>query len=55
MIKHKAEKAVKCLEEIQHLMSKTRSPYSGLTKQEAIEKMRKIRERLWGKKLVAHS
>lgn len=55
MTKHNAERAKKHLEKIQQLMSKTHSPYAGLSKQEAIEKMRKIREKLWREKIAVRS
>ena len=53
MKKGKAKEAIKHIERIQQLMSKTRSRYAGLTKQEAIEKMRKVREKLWEEKFAA--
>ena len=52
MTKRKAEEAIKHLEKIQQLMSKTCSPYAGLSKQEAIDKMRKVREKLWEEKFA---
>lgn len=54
MTKLKAQEAIKHLERIQQLMAKTSSPYAGLTKQDAIEKMRKVREKLWEEKFAPH-
>jgi len=55
MIKHKAEKAVKHLEKIRQLMSKVRSPYKGMSKQQIIDEIRKTRQKLWDEKIAAHS
>ena len=43
------------LERIRQIMSKAHSPYRGMTKQEAINEIRKTREKLWEEKLAAHS
>lgn len=40
------------LERIRALMAKRRSPYTGLTKDQAIERMRKIRAELWEEKFA---
>jgi hypothetical protein len=40
---------------IRQLMSKVRSPYRGMTKQEIIDQIRKTREKLWEEKLATHS
>ena len=48
----RAKEAKKHLDRVRELMSKTRSPYEGMTKDEAIEAMRKIREQLWEEKLA---
>lgn len=49
------EKSKKRLNKIRQLMSRVRSPYEGMSKQEMIDSIRKTRERLWEEKLVAHS
>jgi hypothetical protein len=53
MKKPNIEKAKKHLAKIRELMSQAPSPFAGMTKDEAIEKMRKIREALWEEKLAA--
>jgi len=55
MTKRNAQKALKHIEKIQQLMSKVHSPYAGLTKQQAIDKMRKIRTKLWEEKFAPRS
>ena len=40
---------------IRELMSKVKSPYQGMSKQEIINQIRKNREKLWGEKFVARS
>jgi len=42
-------------EKIRQLMSKVRSPYRGMSKQEIIDQIRKTREKLWEEKLAAHT
>ena len=49
------QRAKKRIEKIRQLMSKVRSPYRGMTKQEIIDEIRKTREKLWEEKLVARS
>ena len=51
-MERKAKEALKHLNRIRELMSKRRSPYEGMTKDEAIEAMRKVREQLWEEKLA---
>ena len=53
MMKNKAKEIQKRLDRIRKLMSQRPSPYEGLTKNEAIEAMRKVREQLWEEKLAA--
>ncbi|MFZ2356795.1 MAG: hypothetical protein WAW67_03105 [Candidatus Omnitrophota bacterium] len=36
-------------------VSKKRNPLAGMTKQEAIEAIRKVREKLWEEKFAAHT
>jgi len=43
------------IEKIRQLMSKARSPYRGMTKQEMIDEIRKTREKLWEAKLATRS
>ena len=52
-MKTNSRQAKRCLEEIRQLVSKTRSPFVGMSKEEAIEEMRKVREKLWEEKLAA--
>lgn len=54
-MKKEAIEAKKGFEKIRQLMSKVRSPYRGMTKQEIIDQIRKTREKLWGEKLAARS
>ena len=51
-MKHKTTKAQRHLNRIRQLMSQRPSPYAGMTKDQAIEAMRKIREQLWEEKLA---
>ena len=53
MDKHVTD-AMKRLKRIRDLMSKQRSPYEGMTKDQAIDAMRKVREQLWEEKLAHH-
>lgn len=54
MKKVNIKKAKAHLERIRQLMSKVRSPYQGMTKQQIIDEIRKTRERLWEEKLAGH-
>jgi hypothetical protein len=54
MIKSNIKKSKMRLEKIKQLMSKARSPYKGKNKQEIINEIRKIREKLWETKLASH-
>lgn len=53
MARPNVKEAKKHLDRIREIMSQSRSPFVGMTKDEAIEKMRKIREELWEEKLAA--
>lgn len=53
MTKTKIEKAKKHLAKIREIVSQTRSPFEGMTKEEAIEKMRKTRDKLWEEKIAS--
>lgn len=55
MIKSNIRKAKKHIERIRQLMSKVHSPYTGMSKQEIINEIRKTREKLWGYKLAGYS
>ncbi|MGR3177007.1 MAG: hypothetical protein ACUZ8E_02995 [Candidatus Anammoxibacter sp.] len=47
------KKEKKHLARIREIVSQTRSPFEGMTKEEAIEKMRETREKLWEEKLAS--
>jgi flagellin-specific chaperone FliS len=49
------KKAMERINKIRQLMSKVRSPYRGMSKQEIIDVVRKTREKLWEEKLATHS
>lgn len=49
------KKAKMRLERIRQLMSRVRSPYQGMTKQQIIDQIRKTREKLWEEKFATHS
>jgi hypothetical protein len=55
MTKANIKKAERHLAKIREIVSQTRSPFAGMSKDEAIEKMRKVREELWEKKLASRS
>jgi hypothetical protein len=52
-MKSKAKTIRHHVEKIRKLMSQRPSPYAGMTKDEAIEAMRHVREQLWEEKLAA--
>jgi len=45
-------KSLQQLEKIRRLMSKARSPYKNMTKQQIIDEIRKNRQKLWEEKLA---
>ncbi len=47
------KEAKKHFNKIRELVSQRPSPFEGMTKDEAIEEIRKVREKLWEKKLAA--
>ncbi len=53
MKKRNIKEAKKHLAKIREIVSQSHSPFAGMSKDEAIEKMRKIREELWEEKLAA--
>ena len=55
MKKRNIKKAKKHLAKIRELVAQSRSPFEGMTKEEAIEEMRKVREKLWEEKLATRS
>ncbi len=55
MTKTNIKQAKKHLAKIREIVSQTRSPFAGMSKDEAIEKIRKVREKLWEEKLAARS
>jgi hypothetical protein len=53
MAKPDVKKAKKHLKKLRELVSKRKHPFSDMTEDEIIEALRKTREELWEKKLVA--
>ena len=53
--KTRIERAKKHLDRIRELVAQKPSPFEGMTKDEAIEEIRKVREKLWEKKLVTRT
>jgi hypothetical protein len=51
----KAKEAKKLLEELRQSIAKKPNPFSGMTKEQVIEHMRKTREELWEEKLAART
>jgi len=49
------KEAKKLWKELRESISKRPSPFAGMTKQEAIEAIRKVREKLWEEKLATRS
>lgn len=47
------KQAKKHLKRIRELVAQRPSPFAGMTEEEAIEEMRKVREELWEKKIAA--
>lgn len=52
-MKTKKKMAKKLLEELRQSIAKKPSPFAGMTKEQVIEHLRKIREELWEEKLAA--
>jgi len=48
----KAKLAKKLWSELRESVSKKHNPFAGMTKQQAIEEIRKTREKLWEEKLA---
>jgi len=51
----KIAQATKHLKKIRELVSQRPSPFAGMTKDEAIEEIRKVRDKLWEKKFATRS
>ena len=49
------KEAEKHLRKIRQLVAQGRSPFEGMTEQQAIEKMRRVREKLWEEKFAART
>lgn len=49
------KEAKKLLKELRRNIAKRPSPFTGMSEEEVIEHLRKTREKLWEKKLAAHS
>ena len=54
-IQSRIEQAGKHLNKIRKNVSQRPSPFEGMTKDEAIEAIRKVREKLWEKKIASGS
>jgi len=48
----KAKEAMKLLKELRQSIAKKPNPFTGMTKEQVIKHMRKIREKLWEEKLA---
>lgn len=48
----KSTQIKKSFERIRQIMSKTKNPYKGMSKQEIINQIRKNREKIWEEKLA---
>lgn len=55
MTKTNLKQAKKHLAKIREVVSQTRSPFAGMSKDEAIGEMRKVREKLWEEVLASRS
>jgi hypothetical protein len=53
MMKTKKAEAKKLLHELRESISKRPSPFAGMSEEEVIKHLRKIRKELWEKKLAA--
>ncbi len=51
----KIAQATEHLQKIRELVSQRPSPFAGMTKDEAIEEIRKVRKKLWEKKLATRT
>ena len=55
MREDKTNEAKRHLSKLRQLVSQTHSPFAGMSEEEAIEKMRKVREEMWEAKVAARS
>lgn len=53
--KEKIKKAGEALRKIRESVSRRKSPFEGMTKDQAINAMRKVREKLWEEKIGTRS
>ena len=49
----KSTEAMKLLKELRESIAKKPNPFSGMTKEQVIKHTRKVREKLWEKKLAS--
>ncbi|MBU2436623.1 MAG: hypothetical protein KKE55_02875 [Candidatus Omnitrophica bacterium] len=49
------KEAAEHLRKIRQLVTQRRSPFAGMTEEQAIEKMRQVREKLWEEKFAART
>jgi hypothetical protein len=54
-MKNKKAEAKKLLHELRESISKRTSPFTGMSEEEVIEHMRKIRKKLWDNKFAART
>ena len=55
MLQDKAKQAKRHLNRLRQIVSQTPSPFAGMSEEEAIEKMRKIRKEMWETKVAPRS
>ena len=55
MLQDKVKQAKRHLNKLRQIVSQTHSPFAGMSEEEAIEKMRKIREEMWETKIAPRS
>ena len=55
MLQDKAEQAKRHLNRLRQIVSQVPSPFAGMSEEEAIEKMRKVREEMWEAKVATRS
>ena len=54
-MKRNIREAKKRLQRLRESITKKPSPFKGMTLEQAIKKMRKVREKLWEEKFALHS
>jgi hypothetical protein len=54
-MQNKARQAKRHLSRLRQLVSQTHSPFAEMSEEEAIEKMRKVREEMWETKVAVRS